>query len=87
VHGATVERGALVGMGATMLNGSRLGAGSILAAGALLPEGKEIPPGVLAAGVPARVVRQLTDEDAAKVRLSAEHYTLLAEEYLRLLET
>ncbi len=87
VHGATVEHGALVGMGAALLNGSRLGAGSILAAGAVLPEGKEIPPGVLAAGVPARVVRPLSVEDAARLRLSAEHYALLASEYFRLLGT
>ncbi len=85
VHGAKVGDGALVGMGATLLNGSVLGQGAVLAAGALLPEGKEIPPGMLAAGVPARVVRSLTEEDAARLRLSAEHYAALAREYLRFL--
>ncbi len=40
-----------------MLNGSRLGAGAVLGAGALLPEGAEVPPGMLAVGIPARVVR------------------------------
>ncbi len=84
VHGAKVGDMALVGMGATMLNGSSLGQGSILAAGALLPEGREVPSGVLAAGVPARVVRHLTEEETARLRLSAEHYASLALEYVRL---
>ncbi len=85
VHGATVGNLALVGMGATLLNGSRLGEGSILAAGAVLPEGKEVPPGMLAAGVPARILRPLSAGDAARLRLSAEHYQALAKEYMRLL--
>ena len=50
------EDGSLVGMGAVMLNGSRLGRGAVLGAGALLPEGREVPDGMLAVGVPARVV-------------------------------
>ena len=57
VHGARCEAGSLVGMGAVLLNGSRLGAGAVLGAGALLPEGAQVPPGMLALGVPARVVR------------------------------
>ncbi|MGY2892310.1 gamma carbonic anhydrase family protein [Deinococcus sp. UYEF24] len=56
VHGATCEAGSLVGMGATMLNGSRLGIGAVLGAGALLPEGREVPDGMLAVGLPAKVV-------------------------------
>lgn len=57
VHGATCEAGSLVGMGAVMLNGSRLGRGAVLGAGALLAEGQEVPDGMLAVGLPARVVR------------------------------
>ena len=56
VHGATCEAGSLVGMGAIMLNGSRLGKGAVLGAGALLPEHREVPAGMLAVGLPARVV-------------------------------
>ncbi|GAA5531650.1 gamma carbonic anhydrase family protein [Deinococcus aluminii] len=59
VHGAHCASGSLVGMGAIMLNGSRLGAGAVLAAGALLREGQEVPDGMLAVGVPARVVREV----------------------------
>jgi carbonic anhydrase/acetyltransferase-like protein (isoleucine patch superfamily) len=60
VHGATCAAGSLVGMGATMLNGSRLGVGSVLGAGALLPEGREVPDGMLAIGLPAKVVGPAT---------------------------
>ena len=63
VHGAHVESGALVGIGAIVLNGARIGAGSLVAAGALVSPGKKIPAGVLVAGVPARIVRELTDDD------------------------
>ncbi|BDP41335.1 hypothetical protein DAETH_13040 [Deinococcus aetherius] len=59
VHGARCAPGSLVGMGAVMLNGSSLGAGAVLAAGALLREGEHVPDGMLAVGVPARVVRSV----------------------------
>ncbi len=81
VHGASVGDGALVGIGAIVLNGARIGAGALVAAGALVREGAEVPERVLAAGVPARVVRPLTDEErerlartaAAYLRLQARH--------------
>ncbi|WP_034383659.1 gamma carbonic anhydrase family protein [Deinococcus sp. YIM 77859] len=65
VHGAHCEPGSLVGMGAVMLNGSRLGAGAVLAACALLREGQHVPAGMLAVGVPARVVRKVERMDNA----------------------
>lgn len=65
VHGAHCAPGSLVGMGAVMLNGSRLGAGAVLAAGALLREGQHVPDGMLAVGVPARVVREVARVDNA----------------------
>jgi len=63
VHGAHVETGALIGIGAIVLGRARIGAGSLVAAGAVVLPGVSVPAGVLAAGVPARVVRELTDED------------------------
>ena len=81
VHGARIEDGALIGMAAVVLNGAKVGAGALLAAGALLPEGKEVPPGSLAAGAPARVLRQLRPEEVEWLRRSAEHYQELAAAY------
>jgi|SRR5712691_2305714 len=67
VHGAHIEEGALIGMGAVVLGGARVGAGSLIAAGAVVLPGQGIPPGVLFAGVPGRVVRDLRDPDRERI--------------------
>ena len=77
VHGAHCGPGSLVGMGAVMLSGSRLGAGAVLAAGALLREGQAVPDGMLAVGVPARVVREVARAG------NAERYVENAARYRR----
>ncbi|HRW20035.1 MAG TPA: gamma carbonic anhydrase family protein [Dermatophilaceae bacterium] len=77
VHGCTVEDGSLVGMHSTVLNGAVVGAGSLVAANALVPEGSVVPPRSLVAGVPATVRRELTDEESARLRHSAEVYAAL----------
>ncbi len=74
VHGATVENGCLIGMNATVLNEAVVGEGSLVAAGAVVPQGMVIPSHSLVAGVPARVVRELRDEDRESVRLNSEVY-------------
>ncbi|MGW1716913.1 gamma carbonic anhydrase family protein [Streptomyces sp. NPDC002156] len=78
VHGATVEDDCLIGMGATVLNGAVIGTGSLVAAQALVPQGMQIPPGSLVAGVPAKVRRQLTEEEQQGVTLNGTHYAHLA---------
>ncbi|MFG3441423.1 gamma carbonic anhydrase family protein [Nonomuraea sp. NPDC047897] len=74
VHGAHVERGALIGIGAIVLGGARVGAGTLVAAGALVGPGKTIPAGVLVAGVPGRIVRELTDDDRASFARTPDSY-------------
>jgi carbonic anhydrase/acetyltransferase-like protein (isoleucine patch superfamily) len=78
VHGAHVETGAVIGIGAVVLGGARIGAGSIVAAGTVVRPGTTVPPGVLVAGVPGRVVRQLTDADQAAFAGTAARYVLRA---------
>ncbi|MEU3254603.1 gamma carbonic anhydrase family protein [Streptomyces sp. NPDC006997] len=78
VHGATVEDDCLVGMGATVLNGAVIGAGSLVAAQALVPQGMRVPPGSLVAGVPAKVRRELTEEERQGVSLNGVMYAELA---------
>ncbi|MGW7052401.1 gamma carbonic anhydrase family protein [Streptomyces sp. NPDC054887] len=78
LHGCTVEDDVLVGMGATVLNGAHIGAGSLIAAQALVPQGMRVPPGSLVAGVPAKVKRELTDEEREGIRLNAAMYLELA---------
>ena len=83
VHGCTVEDGVLIGMGSRVLNGARIGAGSLVAAGAVVLEGTQVPPGSLVAGVPAKVRRPLTDEEAAGIGLGAADYVERARQHAR----
>lgn len=81
LHGATVEDGVLIGMGAVLLNGALIGAGSIIGAGACVPEGMVVPPRSLVLGVPAKVRRDVTEEQAAATLANAELYVRLAAEH------
>jgi carbonic anhydrase/acetyltransferase-like protein (isoleucine patch superfamily) len=74
VHGAHIGAGALVGIGAIVLGRSRVGAGSLVAAGSVVLPGAEIPAGVLFAGVPGRIVRELTDADRGVFANTAASY-------------
>jgi len=81
IHGCTLEDGALVAIHAVVLTGAVVGAGSMVGAGAVVGEGKTIPPRSLALGVPARVVRELTDDDLARMAQTTRHYVTLASEH------
>ena len=74
VHGATVEDDTLIGMGAVLLNRVHVGRGSIVAAGALCTEGMQVPSGSLVVGVPARVIRVVTEAERARIRKTVESY-------------
>jgi carbonic anhydrase/acetyltransferase-like protein (isoleucine patch superfamily) len=78
VPGATVGDDCLIGMGATVLNGAVIGGGSLVAAQALVPQGMHVPPGSLVAGVPAKVKRELTEEERQGVTLNGTMYAELA---------
>jgi carbonic anhydrase/acetyltransferase-like protein (isoleucine patch superfamily) len=81
VHGCTISHDCLIGMGARILNGAVLGPECLVGAGALITEGKAFEGGSLIVGVPARVVRPLTDEEKAAIRVSAAHYAEKAARY------
>lgn len=81
LHGCTLEDGVLVGMNATVLNGCVVGAGSLVAAGAVVLEGVIVPPGSLVAGVPAKVRRELSEDERAGIRRNAASYLTLTEEH------
>jgi carbonic anhydrase/acetyltransferase-like protein (isoleucine patch superfamily) len=74
VHGAYIETGALIGIGAIVLGRARVGAGSLVAAGAVIPPGTTVPAGVLVAGVPGRVIRELTEADRRGIADTAPGY-------------
>ncbi|MFH7043833.1 gamma carbonic anhydrase family protein [Paucibacter sp. JuS9] len=74
LHGCTVGDYSLIGIGAVVLNGARIGRNCLVGAGSLVTEGKEFPDGSLIMGSPAKVVRELTAEQMAGFKASAEHY-------------
>jgi phenylacetic acid degradation protein len=88
LHGCTVGRNALIGMGAVVMDGARIGVDSIVAALAFVKAGFEVPSGVLVAGIPARIVRTLTEEERLrKIQGTREYQTLAARSLATMTET
>lgn len=86
LHGCTIGDNSLVGIGAIILNRAVIGRNCLVGAGSLVPEGKVYPDGVLLMGAPARVVRDLTPEQIAGLKRSADHYVANAERFRRHLQ-
>lgn len=81
VHGATIGNSSLIGMRATVLNKAQIGKYCIIGANALVPEGMQIPDYSLVVGVPAKIIRQISPEQAEKLTLSALHYVEMAKRH------
>ncbi len=75
IHGTQIGDGSLIGMGAIVMSFTTVGSGSIIGAGALLPERAEIPDGVLAMGMPAKVRRDVTDQERDGLIEQAARYS------------
>ncbi|AWB82729.1 gamma carbonic anhydrase family protein [Corynebacterium yudongzhengii] len=84
VHGARVGDGALIGMGSRVLSRSVVGDGALVAAGAVVLEGSRVPARSLVAGVPAKVRRELGDEESRAFIPHAARYVELAREHAQL---
>ena len=74
LHGCTIGDGALIGIQAVVLNGAKIGKNCLVGAGAVVTEGKEFPDNSLILGSPAKVVRELSAEQASRMRQAALHY-------------
>jgi len=74
LHGCTVGDDSLIGIKAVILNNAVIGKHCIIGANTLIPEGKTIPDRSLVIGTPGKVVRQISDEEAAFLLRSAQHY-------------
>jgi len=81
LHGCTVGDNTLIGMGAIVLNGAVIGKNCIIGAGALVPQNAVIPDGTLAFGSPARVRRELTEEEMASNARAASSYIAEGRQY------
>ena len=82
VHGCSIGDGSLVGINAVVLNGARIGKNCLIGANALVTEGTEIPDGSMVLGSPGKVVRQLSEEQIAALKLSADHYVLNSQRFM-----
>lgn len=81
LHGCYIETGCLIGIGAIILDGVRVGEKSLVAAGSLLTPNTKIPPFSLVMGTPAKVKRELNDEEITNLEKSWRNYVLLSEIY------
>ncbi|MEL6475353.1 MAG: gamma carbonic anhydrase family protein [Pseudomonadota bacterium] len=74
LHGCTIGDETLIGIGSTILNNAKIGKNCIIGAHALIPEGKEIPDNSLVMGAPGKVVKEISEHQAAVIKMSAVHY-------------
>lgn len=81
IHGCTIKDNTLIGMGAIVMNRAVIGRNCIIGAGTLIPENMEIPDNSLVVGVPGKIRRQVTDEEAAQITKNAQIYVQEAQEY------
>ena len=86
LHACTIGDEVLVGMGAIVLDGAEIGPRSIIGAGALVTGGKKFPGGSLILGSPAKVVRPLSLDEQAGIKVWAEKYVALSRAYRERLE-
>jgi carbonic anhydrase/acetyltransferase-like protein (isoleucine patch superfamily) len=83
IHGCHIETGSLIGIGAIILDGARIGKNSLVAAGSLVTPNTVIPAGSFVLGSPARVKRELTDDEIANLQKFWQNYIALSEIYLQ----
>ncbi|WP_084246614.1 gamma carbonic anhydrase family protein [Planomicrobium okeanokoites] len=81
LHSCIVRKNALIGMGSVILDGAEIGEGAFIGAGSLVPQGKVIPPGKLAFGRPAKVIRNLNEDDIADMERIVREYAEKAAYY------
>lgn len=74
LHGCEIGEGSLIGIGAVVLNGAKIGKNCLIGANALVTEGKEIPDNSMVLGSPGKVVKTLSAEQGAGIRVGAAHY-------------
>lgn len=83
VHGCQIASNCIIGIGARILNGARVGEWCVIGAGAVVTEDSEIPPYSLVLGVPARVIRSITEDDKKRIINSVSEYLKLKNLYLK----
>lgn len=83
LHGCTIGEGSLIGIGSTILNRAIIGKNSLVGARSLITEGKIFPERSLIMGSPAKVVRELTDEEVARLARTVHNYVANWQRYAK----
>lgn len=81
LHGCTVKDSVLVGIGAMLLDNCVVNSNSLIAAGALVKENFVVPEGVLIAGVPGKIIRELTEEEIEMIKQRSRNYLMYVNNY------
>jgi gamma-carbonic anhydrase len=87
LHGCTLRKGCLIGIGASVLDGAEVGERALVAAGAVVREGFKVPAETLVAGVPAKVIRPLTEAEIQRVVTTPTNYIKYVAQYRKDLES
>ncbi|MGR9049005.1 gamma carbonic anhydrase [Halobacillus faecis] len=87
LHSAHIKENALIGMGSLILDGAVIGEQAFIGAGSLVPPGKVIPPNTLAFGRPAKVIRDLNEEDIKELNRIRKSYVEKGQYYKELRES
>ena len=82
IHGCSIGNYCIIGMGATIMDGATIGENCIVGANSLITSGKQIPKGSLVIGSPAKVVRNLSNEEIEGIKKSVEEYVVLSKKYI-----
>ncbi|MFM1914215.1 MAG: hypothetical protein RIR51_2068 [Bacteroidota bacterium] len=81
VHGAIIGDGTMIGMGSTILNGAKIGKNCLIGANALVKEGMEVPDNSMVLGMPAKIIRELKEEELNWLSHSAPHYIAMSKRH------
>ncbi len=82
VHGCKIGDNVLIGIGAKILDGVEIGNNCIIAAGSVVREGTKIPSNSLVAGIPAKIKREINEDDVERILFSAKSYDITRKDYL-----
>lgn len=82
LHGCTIKRNGMVGMNAVIMDDAVIGENSFVAAMAFVKAGMDVPPNTLVGGVPAKVMRELSENEINWKSIGTGHYQHLVQRYL-----
>jgi len=81
IHGCNIKDRVLIGMGAVLLDDCTINSNSFIAAGTVVKEHFIVPEGVLVAGVPGKIIRDLKEEEIREIKHSSDNYLMYVDNY------